>query len=85
MDDNDIADAITLFQYSNTGRTQGRAQVLIGRLQGLYRTKAIHILKTGKPTHHGDWDGHKIQVNSASLEQSPGGPSPGRPLARAGA
>ena len=67
MDLNDIADAITLFQYSNTGRSQGRAQVLIARLQGLYRTKAIHILNIGKPTLHGDWDGHKIRVNSAHL------------------
>ena len=67
MDLTDIADAITLFQYSNTGRSQGRAQVLIARLQGLYRTKAIHILNIGKPTLHGDWDGHKIRVNNAHL------------------
>ena len=67
MDTNDIADAITLFQYSNTGQSQGRAQVLVARLQGLFRTKAIHILSIGKPTLHGDWDGHKIRVNSAHL------------------
>ena len=67
MDLNDIADAITLFQYSDTGRSQGRAQDLIARLQGLYRTKAIHILNIGKPTLHGDWDGHKIRVNNAHL------------------
>lgn len=67
MDLKDIADAITLFQYSNTGRAGGRAKVLIVRLQELYKRKAIHILNIGKPTLHGDWDGHKIRVNSAHL------------------
>jgi hypothetical protein len=68
MDLKDIADAITLFQYSNTGRSGGRAKVLIVRLQELYKRKAIHILNIGKPTLHGDWDGHKIRVNSAHLD-----------------
>src|SRR5262249_413955 len=64
----DVADAITLFQYSNTARSSGRATVLIARLQALYNAKAIHILMIGKPTLHGDWDGHRIRVNSAHLD-----------------
>jgi hypothetical protein len=68
MDRNDIGDAITLFQYSNTARSGGRAKVLVARLQELYNRKAIYILNIGKPTLHGDWDGHKIRVNSAHLD-----------------
>jgi hypothetical protein len=68
MDLKDIGDAITLFQYSNTARSSGRAKVLIVRLQALYNTNAIHILMIGKPTLHGDWDGHHIRVNSAHLD-----------------
>jgi hypothetical protein len=68
MDRNDIGDAITLFQYSNTARSGGRAKVLVARLQELYTRKAIYILNIGKPTLHGDWDGHKIRVNSAHLD-----------------
>ena len=68
MDRKDIGDAITLFQYSNTARSGGRAKVLVARLQELYNRKAIYILNIGKPTLHGDWDGHKIRVNSAHLD-----------------
>jgi hypothetical protein len=68
MDLEDIADAITLFQYSNTGASGGRATVLITRLRELYNGKAIQILNIGAPTLHGDWDGHKIRVNSAHLD-----------------
>ena len=68
MDLKDIGEAITLFQYSNTGRSGGRAKVLIARLQELYNRKAIQILNIGMPTLHGDWDGHKIRVNSAHLD-----------------
>lgn len=68
MDRKDIGDAITLFQYSNTARSGGRAKVLVARLQELYTRKAIYILNIGKPTLHGDWDGHKIRVNSAHLD-----------------
>ena len=68
MDRKDIGDAITLFQYSNTARSGGRAKVLIARLQELYNRKAIYILNIGKPTLHGDWDGHNIRVNSAHLD-----------------
>jgi hypothetical protein len=68
MDLKDIGDAITLFQYSNTARSGGRAKVLIVRLQALYNTNAIHILMIGKPTLHGDWNGHHIRVNSAHLD-----------------
>jgi len=68
MDRKDIGDAITLFQYSNTARSGGRAKVLVARLQELYKSKAIYILNIGKPTLHGDWDGHKIRVNSAHLD-----------------
>ncbi len=68
MDLKDIGDAITLFEYSNTARSGGRAQVLIARLQALYNTNAIHILMIGKPTLHGDWNGHHIRVNSAHLD-----------------
>jgi hypothetical protein len=68
MDRKDIADAITLFQYSNTARSSARAKILIVRLQALYNTNAIHILTIGKPTLHGDWDGHHIRVNSAHLD-----------------
>ena len=67
MDRKDIGDAITLFQYSNTARSGGRAKVLVARLQELYNRKAIYILNIGKPTLHGDWDGHKIRVNNAHL------------------
>ncbi len=68
MDLKDIGDAITLFQYSNTARSGGRAQVLVARLYALYSTNAIHILMIGKPTLHGDWNGHHLRVNSAHLE-----------------
>ena len=68
MDRKDIGDAITLFQYSNTAKSGGRAKVLVARLQELYNRKAIYILNIGKPTLHGDWDGHKIRVNSAHLD-----------------
>lgn len=68
MDRKDIADAITLFQYSNTARSSARATILIVRLQALYNTNAIHILTIGKPTLHGDWDGHHLRVNSAHLD-----------------
>ena len=68
MDRTDIGDAITLFQYSNTAGSGGRAKVLIARLQDLYNRNAIDILNIGKPTLHGDWDGHRIRVNSAHLD-----------------
>ena len=68
MDLKDIAAAITLFQYSNTALSGGRAKVLIARLQALYNANAIHILNIGKATLHGDWDGHQIRVNSAHLD-----------------
>ena len=67
MDSKDIADAITLFQYSKTAKSSGRAKMLLVRLKALYNTNAIHILRIGKPTLHGDWDGHHIRVNSAHL------------------
>src|SRR5258708_6927396 len=68
MDRNDIRDAITLWQYSNTGQKGGRAQVLTPRLWDLFKKNAIHILNIGKPGLHGDWDGHKIRVNKAHLD-----------------
>ena len=67
MDNKDVADAITLFEYSNTAKSSGRAKILLVRLKALYNTNAIHILGIGKPTLHGDWDGHHIRVNSAHL------------------
>ena len=55
------------FSIQQHSRVRWPRKVLIARLQDLYSTNAIHILNIGKPTLHGDWDGHRIRVNSAHL------------------
>src|SRR4029453_12694282 len=77
MDSKDVADAITLFEYSNTAKSSGRAKILLVRLKALYNTNAINILGIGKPTLHGDWDGTQTGVNRGSLKS----PQRGLPLA----
>jgi hypothetical protein len=68
MDRGDIAEAITLFRYSNTALSTGRAQTVVRNLLDLYRRDEIGFRNLGRATLHGTWQqgraGHDLQINT---------------------
>jgi hypothetical protein len=75
MDRGDIAEAITLFQYSNTALSNARAQAVVRTLLDLYRRDEIGFHVLARPTLRGNWregrDGHDLRVNTTYFERLP--------------
>ena len=67
MDRSDIAEAITLFRYSNTALSNGRAQDVVRNLLDLYQRDEIGFRDLGPATLHGTWRqgraGHDLRIN----------------------
>lgn len=68
MDRGDIAEGITLFRYSNTGLSNGRAQDVVRNLLDLYRRDEIGFHVLARPTLRGTWQqgraGHDLRINT---------------------
>ena len=76
MDRADIAEAIDLFRYSSTARTNGRAPSIAQTLLDLYRRDEIGFHVLARPTLHGTWRagraGHDLRLNSIYINRLPG-------------
>ena len=68
MDSGDIAEAITLFRYSNTALSNGRAQRVVQSLLDLHQRDEIGFHVLARPTLRGTWQqgraGHDLRINT---------------------
>jgi len=74
MNGGDIAEAITLYQYSATARSSARGQAVVRTLGDLYRRHEIGFHDLGPPTLHGNWQrraGDDLQVNINYIDRLP--------------
>lgn len=75
MDRGDIAEAITLFRYSNTALSNARAQAVVRTLLDLYRRDEIGFHVLARPSLRGTWregrDGHDLRINTTHFERLP--------------
>jgi hypothetical protein len=75
MDRGDIAEGITLFRYSNTAMSNGRAQTVVQTLLDLYRRNEIGFHVLARASLRGTWQrgraGHDLRINTTYFEGLP--------------
>jgi len=75
MDRSDIAEAVVLFQFSNTAMQNVRARTVLQKLQYLYRRNEIGFYTLPRRSLRGTWRegraGHDLRLNTAYFERIP--------------